>query len=177
MRSAFFKKTLADFGMKESRLNCVQLHDVGKDTLETFLYWIHTREILFADGSETVTCINFTSFVDLYLFADCYDTRELRNSVVKAIYQKAKLLQASLSHKVLGDVLHKLRPSSRLFMLLTTLVSSDLGVTLRAHASNICEYYPKEALGEIIVHLVDQGSWFPNTQCFSSPTLNTYLEA
>lgn len=60
--------------MKKGLSNCVELHDAPIHTVDTFVYWLHTHVILLEDGSDMMTDDNIDSVVNLYLFADIYDT-------------------------------------------------------------------------------------------------------
>lgn len=147
--------------MKESRLGCVELHDADRDILETCIYWLYTNMIQLPDRSDTITSDNSSLFVDLYLFAECYGTRELRNSVVQTVLEQVNPKKPWLKHEVLGDALHKLRCSSKSYGLLLALLKLDIQTIFKTDATGICTYYPRDTPAVLVEEYIHRGTQEP----------------
>lgn len=138
--------------MKESIEGCIELPDVSSDILEIYIYWIYNRVIVLPDGSdsENLHSGNLLTFVDLYVFADLYDTRELRNDIVKATLECTS--SDMLDYEVVGQALHKLPQKSKLYALLLMDMQSPGGLDLTDEYS--CEqlsmHFPREAIRVLI---------------------------
>lgn len=145
--SAFFAKAF-DSDMKESVEGRVELHDVTSEVLETFIYWLNEHVVQLPDGSESVTDSNLLNFVDVYNFADLYDTRGLRNDVVKAYISTCR---TTYSLATFGQALHKLRSTSKFYDAILRSSESKLKLSDESTTSTICSEFPRDAIKVLVL--------------------------
>lgn len=145
--SDFFAKTFK-VNMKESTEGCVELRDVTSEVLETFIYWLNEHVIQLPDGSESITDSNLLDFVDVYNFADLYDTRELRNAVITLFLSTWR---TDYTLATLGRALHRLRSTSKFYEAI--LRSSEFRLDLADESVTliICSEFPQDAMKDLIV--------------------------
>lgn len=134
--------------MKESVEGCVELHDAKIATLESFIYWVNEHVIQLADGSEAITKGNLSKFVELYNFADFYDTRELRNDILKEFCCNTPKLE--LEYEQIGKTLYLLRPNSSLYKALLAVAHCGLDLKKDYVISEICDHFPSDAIKVLI---------------------------
>lgn len=153
-KSAFFAKAFQQGGMKESVNGRIELHDIAQSVLQVFICWVYTGDIQFLDGSELISHNNFPFLVQLYKFADVYDTLNLRNDIVKKYYgQERNRSNASLTVGSTGRALQALRQGSKLYSLILDLMllsSIKDGETVK----KICRQFPLEAVEVLFTNCV-----------------------
>lgn len=150
--SAFFRKAFDEsIGMKEAMEGCIELQDVSSEMLQTYLYWLYDRTILLPDGSDSqdMDSSNYFTFIELYNFADLYDTCGLRNDIVRAFMRY--LERVGMDYKSVGATLRKLPRSSKFYAMLLAHVQMDLDLHLEDHCEAISRYFPREAI-RILIH-------------------------
>lgn len=84
--SKYFDKAFSFDSGLESLSNSIVLEDVTESTFQSFVNWLHLREITFDNGETDVTVSNIKEAVELFIFADKYDTKKLRNMCIGLIF-------------------------------------------------------------------------------------------
>lgn len=155
--SAFFRKAFdKDTGMKEAIEGCIELQDVTSEMVQTYIYWLYDRTILLPDGSESedMSESNFLTFPELYVFADIYDTRALRNDIVEAFIPFIE--EKGLTTESYGAALRKLPQTSKLYGLILCHFQSSLDLHNPGHCEALAKCFPREVIGTVTYQYVTE---------------------
>ncbi|KAI5359752.1 putative BTB/POZ domain-containing protein [Septoria linicola] len=108
-KSAYFQKAFQEKTFREGQEGILELEDMDEWLLECFIAWIYTGSIVYepADATSSLKDLSggdgddddegapadpatwsYESLFKLYVFADRYDTRTLRNDMMDVILQK-----------------------------------------------------------------------------------------
>lgn len=138
--------------MKEAVEGRIELHDedTTSETLETFIYWLNEHVIQLPDGSESITNDNLLKYVEIYNFADLYDTRELRNAVVSAFCHSNRM---DYTLDTFGQALHKLRSTSKFYDAIMRSSQGNLNLSDEPTASIVCAEFPRDAIKVLMMKL------------------------
>lgn len=138
--------------MKESVDGRIELHEVTQSVLEAFISWVYTGDIQLPDGSEKISNKTFPLVVQLYNFADVYDTIDLRNEIVSKIFLRS-FGEDSWSLEKAGEALRLLRRGSKLYRWILDLA---VGTRLKteAYITIVCRDFPREAVEAIFANCV-----------------------
>lgn len=169
--SAYFAKAFdSATGMKEAVEGRIELRDeqTTSETLETFIYWLNEHVIQLPDGSESITDSNLLNFVDVYNFADLYDTRELRNDVVRAYLSTCR---EDYQLATFGQALHKLRNTSKFYDAILRSSESSLNLGDELTTSTVCSEFPRDAIKVLILRYA---AW--TLRPFNQAELHLFLE-
>lgn len=121
--SAFFR---GYFMIENLDTSAVIIEDVKATILQAYVFFIHEGEIAFGDG-QALGLEHASLLVDLYIFADKYDTAILRNKIIRKFW--VLVGEAELSEypwAAIKKATHSLPVSANLFKVILLHLSDGL---------------------------------------------------
>lgn len=114
--SPVFKKAF-EWDFKGKQYRCMSMPDEEAAIVELFCEWIYSHETSFLKGPQK-TASNIASLVStakLYVLADKYDIKKLRNDICQAFYNYVPLDKTDGPPKEVTDIVYKqTRPNCKM---------------------------------------------------------------
>lgn len=148
--SAFFRGCFETQGTK---LSLIEMEDVNSAVLQSYIFYMYRHQIRFADG-EKPSLRHMPLLIDLYIFADKYDTVSHRNEILKEVW--ALLVNHQIGRwpwAAIGKAFDRLPVTAMLYKLLMTKVCAVLVGSDRDRCSMIIAHLPPEAAVSVMHYL------------------------
>lgn len=149
------------------------LDEIDPSTFRTVINWVYTGRIEFEDGKTKVTNGNFLEAVEIYIWADRYETVALRRAVVdKIILCIQNTTPVEFSCEEIGFVFSSLPPNSGLCKLLTDLLAFGWRPVDEEAVFKVIKDLPLEATARILhSHIsnrvaIDETNYWESRCCY-----------
>ncbi|KAF2810465.1 uncharacterized protein BDZ99DRAFT_366573, partial [Mytilinidion resinicola] len=128
---------------KEAEEKEITLEDVEPSIFKTFMAWMYSQNIVldkpivklpepepentaYGDSDQTLTAVLYSTLVDLYIFADEYDIKQLRIDVIEMIHSANTNCKHFIPDiRAVSKALHNLPPTSGLYRYLVNVYVGD----------------------------------------------------
>jgi hypothetical protein len=149
-KSEYFRGAFSR-GFKEAKQNAMTLDEVDPRSFRTVINWVYTGRIEFEDGMTKVTNGNFLEAVEIYIWADRYETVALRRAVVDQIILCIQnTTPVEFSTEEIEFVFSSLPPNSGLCKLLTDLLAFGWRPVDEETVLKVIKDLPLEATARIL---------------------------
>jgi hypothetical protein len=149
MRSGYFR-AIFQGGFEEEQSRTTNLPDIEPEHFALALQWFYTGQVVFSDGSKFVGVDDdktFNEAIQMFLFADQYDTRALRRDIFDILANSA--FRYSLDTVPVAKALSQLPESSGLYKLFADLVIYNWKPCNKQDAIEVASYLPAAVAGRL----------------------------
>lgn len=142
--------------LQGAKLSIIELKDVDAAILQGYVFYLYKRQIRFADGEKT-TLDHVPLLIDLYIFADKYDSMLHRNEVVDRVWVLLAYDEVDQwPWAAIGKAFSHLPVTAMLYKLLMADVCYVLEGSDRDMCSMIITHFPPEAAISVMHYLVSK---------------------